>query len=236
MATMREPGDWTAAFRGVPTTAIFDVLRIGGFPHQALHHAIARLGPSGQLVGPAFCAIGETLLGTDPDSKGKAVRWEMFRRVEAGGILVVASGGYAEAVVFGENVIVAARARGCAGVVADGGVRDRDGLSALDIPVFARFATPVSSAGRWRFVALQEPAALAGQTTATVTVRPGDIMVGDSDGVIVVPLEHAADVAEDARRLDEIEGSFRPRLARGEDPEQVYAGAQRFAHIRRHRT
>jgi regulator of RNase E activity RraA len=224
-----------SAFGGLPTTAVFDVLRIGGFPHQVLSSSIARLGASGHLAGPAFCARGETLLGGADTKASATTRWEMFRRIYRGSILVVGSGGYDEAVVFGENVIVAARARGCAGVVADGGVRDLDGLKAMDIPIFARFATPVSSAGRWRFVELDAPVTMPGQTSATVIVRPGDILVGDSDGVIVVPAEHAGDVAADSRRLAEIEDGFRPRLASGEDPEEVYAGAQRFAHIRRHR-
>lgn len=220
----------------VPTTVLFDVLRVGGLPHQVLSARIARLGPSGHLAGPAVCALGETALG-GPDLKAAAsVRWEMFRRIYDGAILVVGSGGYDEAVVFGENVAISARARGCAGIVADGGVRDLDGLRQMDIPVFARFATPVSSAGRWRYVALEVPMAMPGQTTAMVMVRPGDILVGDSDGVIVVPKEYADDVFEDADRLAAIENELRPRLAAGEDPEGVYADANRFGHIRRHRT
>jgi regulator of RNase E activity RraA len=219
---------------GLPAAVVADVLRAGGLPHQALSSRIARLGPAGHLSGPALCARGETALGAPEPKNIKAIRYEMFRRVYPGAILVVGSGGYDEAVVFGENVALAVRAKGCAGMVADGGVRDVDSIRAMDIPVFARFATPVSSAGRWRFVALEEPLFMPGQTTATVLVRPGDLLVGDGDGVVVVPAEHAADVAEDARRLVAIEEMQRPRLIAGDDPEEVYGAADRFGHVRRY--
>jgi len=221
-------------FTGLPAAAVADVLRAGGLPHQALHHSVARLGPAGHLAGPVLCARGETELGAPQPKNLKAIRYEMFRRINPGAVLVVASGGYEEAVVFGENVVLAARAKGCAGIVADGAVRDADALRVMDIPIFARFATPVSSAGRWRFVALEEPVCMPGQTTTSVLVSPGDWMVGDGDGVIVVPGIHAADVAEDARRLVAIEEMQRPRLIAGEDPEQVYAAADRFGHVRRY--
>lgn len=221
-------------FAGLSAAAVADVLRAGGEPHRALHHSIARLGPAGRLAGPALPARGETQLGAPEPPGVKSVRYEMFRRITPGAVLVVASGGYDEAVVFGENVVLAAQARGCAGMVADGGVRDADAIRAMDIPVFARFATPVSSAGRWRFVALEEPVTMPGQTTAVVVVSPGDWLVGDGDGVVVVPVIHAADVAADARRLVTIEETQRPRLVAGEDPEAVYAAADRFGHVRRY--
>jgi regulator of RNase E activity RraA len=167
-----------------------------------------------------------------------APRYEMFRRMTPGAILVVHSGSYDEAVVFGENVVIGVRAKGCAGIVADGGVRDVDSIRAMgaEIPVFARFATPVSSAGRWRYVELEVPVVMPGQTTAGVAVKPGDWMVGDGDGVMVVPAAFAADVAADARRLHAIEEGFRPRLLAGEDPQQVYGSVRKFDHVRRHRT
>lgn len=223
-------------FDAIPAAIVADVLRVGGMPHQALSSRILRLPPKGGLWGPAFCARGETELGGPPMQAAKTTRYEMFRRIGQGEILVVASGGYDEAVVFGENVVVSLAAKGCAGIVADGGVRDVDAIRAMTIPVYARFATPVSSAGRWRYVALQEAIAMPGQTAATVMVRPGDFMVADGDGVMVVPAEFAADVAADARRLHAIEEGFRPRLEAGEDPEGVYGSVNKFGHVRRHRS
>lgn len=220
-------------FTGVPASAVADVLRVGGLPHRALSHRIKGLAPGRSLAGPAFCARGEAALGGPEPANVRAVRYEMFRRFVPGAILVIGTGGYDECAVLGENVAVAVRARGCSGIVLDGGVRDRDALGAMDIPVYARFSTPVSSAGKWRYVELEQALHMPGQTTASVIVNPGDWLVGDGDGIMVVPGEHAHDVAEDARRLLAVEEGQRPRLASGEDPEAVYKGADRYGHVRR---
>ena len=219
----------------LPTAAVADVLRLGGLTHTALSSRIARLGPTGHLCGPAFCARGETALGGPEPKDLRAVRYEMFRRVTSGAVVVISTGGYDECAVLGENVALALRAKGCAGIVADGGARDIESLAAMDIPIFVRFATPVSSAGRWRFVALEEQVAMPGQTTANVLVSPGDVLLGDGDGVVVIPARHAADVASDTRRLVAVEEAQRPRFIAGEDPQQVYASGDRYGHVRRYK-
>lgn len=216
---------------GISSAAIADVLRVGGLPHRALSSKLFALGASNRLCAPAFCVRGEATLGPEPKD-AKAVRHAMFHRDLAGKVIVISTGGYDEAAVLGENVAVALRARSCAGIVVDGGVRDVDSLGAMDVPVFAQFATPVSNAGRWRFVALEEPVLMPGQTLSQVLVRPGDVLVGDRDGIMVVPGEFASDVAADARKLIAVEETQRPRLARGEEPKEVYASADRYGHVR----
>lgn len=218
---------------GLPTAAVADVLRIGGLQHRALSSALRPLGASGRLCAPAFCVRGETAMGPEPKD-AKAVRHAMFHRALEGKVLVMSTGGYAESAVFGENVALAVRARGCCGVMVDGGVRDSESLATMDIPVFARFSTPVSNAGRWRYVALEEPVLMPGQTSANVLVYPGDVLLGDRDGVMVIPSQYAADVAADARRLIAVEEMQRPRLVRGDDPKEVYASGDRYGHIRQY--
>jgi 4-hydroxy-4-methyl-2-oxoglutarate aldolase len=228
--TSIESADLIARLERLPTAVITDVLRVAGLPHQTLSHRIAPLQRGKTLAGFAFCVRGETALGNT--KLPTAARFELFRRVRPGCILMVASGGYDEAVVFGENVALAAKVRGCSGIVADGGVRDVDALAALGIPIYCRFVSPVSSAGRWNYVALDVPIAMPGQTTATVPVAPNDIVVGDSDGVIVVPAHAARTITEDAEVVARLEIGLRERLIRGEDPEAVYASVNRFAHVR----
>lgn len=101
----------------------------------------------------------------------------------------------------------------------------------MNIPVYVRFKTPVGTAGRWRFVALEESVAMPGQTSAHILVRPADILLGDRDGILVVPHEHAADIASDARRLIAVEETQRPRLIKGDDPKEGYAFGDRYGHI-----
>ena len=113
---------------------------------------------------------------------------------EAGDIIVVANGGDTEVAVWGEVMTVAAQARGLAGLVTDGVVRDSGAIERLGLPVFARGVTPrgprKEDAG-----AVNRPVELAG-----IEVQPGDFLVGDADGVVVVPGADAPAVAERCRR------------------------------------
>ena len=76
---------------------------------------------------------------------------------------------------------------------------------------------------------------MPGQTTANVLVSHGDVLLGDRDGVVVIPSRHAADVASDTRRLIAVEEQQRPRFIAGEDPQQVYASGDRYGHVRRYK-
>ena len=101
----------------------------------------------------------------------------------------------------------------------------------LGIPTWARFTTPVSSAKRWRITRIDEPIAMRGQTHGQVAVEPGDPIVADADGVIVVPSRVAETVAEAAEELDRIEQRQREEILRGDDRQAVYERYDRFGHI-----
>jgi regulator of RNase E activity RraA len=75
------------------------------------------------------------------------------------------------------------------GVVVDGGVRDVAYLRGCNFSVVARYLTPARSIGRWRVTASQVPVEVRGALQDTVTIRPGDIIVSDDDGTVVVPQE-----------------------------------------------
>jgi regulator of RNase E activity RraA len=93
---------------------------------------------------------------------------------------------------------------GAVGVVTSGGVRDSDEIVRQGIPVFARYRSQAMTQGRLEYADAENPVALG-----DVLVRPGDIVVGDGDGVIVVPIEHAEQVATYARQ--ELEKDKRTR-------------------------
>jgi 4-hydroxy-4-methyl-2-oxoglutarate aldolase len=84
---------------------------------------------------------------------------------------------------------------GAVGVVTSGGVRDSDECIRQGIPIFARYRSQTMTQGRIDFAGAREPV-----TIGDVQVRPGDIVVGDGDGVIVVPIEHAEQVAQYGRQ------------------------------------
>lgn len=108
---------------------------------------------------------------------------------------------------IGELMATTAHVRGIAGAVIDGGARDVDEITALGFPVFCRSITPASIIGRHVSVAGQVPVLCAG-----IVVRPGDYIMGDMDGVAVVPHERAQQIAELALEFDAKEVKVREMI------------------------
>jgi regulator of RNase E activity RraA len=107
-----------------------------------------------------------------------------------GEVLVIDNGGACVS-TFGGLATLAAKLKGIAGLVCDGGVRDREEMEELRFPVFARHMTPLTGRSRLAVVATNVPVSGGG-----VRVRPGDVIVADGSGVVCIPAEHAARVAE----------------------------------------
>ena len=126
-----------------------------------------------------------------------------------GDVIVVNGGGDTSRALIGELMGTRAKVRGLGGFVIDGAVRDAADLGEMGMPVFARAVTPAgpykNGPGR-----LLVPVALGG-----VCVSPGDIVLGDGDGVAVVPLAQAADVADRAEEIHRTETAKRAGYTSG---------------------
>lgn len=124
---------------------------------------------------------------------------DLIDEAPAGSVIVIAiEGGQSEVAVWGGLMTAGAVANGHAGAVLDGGVRDlveirRD----YGFPVYARSVSPGTTLGRYRTVAAQVPVRVGG-----ILVHPGDLIVGDVDGVVVVPRAQAAEVLKLAQEID----------------------------------
>ena len=92
---------------------------------------------------------------------------------------------------FGELIAIGMKERGCTGALVDGGARNIRWIGDLGFAVFARYRSPTQSIGRWKVNAWQCPVSLKSATSHWVTVRPGDFVLGDEDGVVVIPAELA---------------------------------------------
>jgi regulator of RNase E activity RraA len=130
---------------------------------------------------------------------------EMIDAANPGDVGVIVMEGSLDVAAIGGLMGTAAKARGMAGMVLDGAVRDIGELRALDLPVFARAASPATAVSRYASVAKQVPVECAG-----VTVSPGDIVVAGEDGVVIVPKDRAADVLKRAQEIDERETKMVP--------------------------
>ena len=125
-------------------------------------------------------------------------------------ILVVDAGGSAMNAVLGDLVSTKARHRKITGFVVDGYVRDIPGIVALDFPVYARGVTPIGPLHRGPGE-VNFPVQCGG-----IVVHPGDIIVGDENGVVVIPQDAAASLLERLRMRRETEANYVAAVARGE--------------------
>ena len=165
-------------FRDLPVANIDDNMeRIA-----AVDSAIIPIG-KGQLLGTAF-----TIRVAQGDNLMLHIAMDMAK---PGDVIVIDAGGFTERAIFGELMATYCKTRGIRGIVCDGAIRDADGLAAMeDFPVYARAVTPngpyKNGPGE-----INVPVVIGGKT-----VRPGDIVVGDGDGVLFISPEDAEHLAE----------------------------------------
>jgi regulator of RNase E activity RraA len=137
--------------------------------------------------------------------------------VAGGEILVIDARGETGAASLGHILATRLQARGVSGLVTDGALRDRHAIAELELPCYARATHATTSSVRHHPVDFDVPIACAG-----VAVYPGDVLVGDRDGVVVIPRGLAGEVAEAAFARDELETYLLGRIRAGESIRDVY--------------
>ena len=168
--------------------------------------AIGSMWPGARMAGRAF-----TVYVAGGDNLGIH---EALGQLSPGDVLVVNGQGATHRALIGELIAGRAAAQGCAGFVLDAAVRDVRELHDMGFPVFARSTTP---AGPYR----NGPYRLGeGVAIGSVVIRPGDVVVGDDDGVIVVPWEEASAVTEAAEAKRDTEVRQRAEIEGRSTPEQ----------------
>lgn len=188
---MPEPDSLLARFAGLATPTIANALDDVGF-----EGVIQGL----QQVVPGSRAVGRAITVTQASGARGSFTSEEFKvghMIDAAGpgqVLVVDNGGRAVS-TWGGLATFAAKVKGIAGLVVDGGVRDREEMLEHGFPVFSRHMTPLTGRTRLAVIAIGQPVTCGG-----VRVRHGDIIVADGSGVVCVPDEHAQRVADLAER------------------------------------
>ncbi len=118
---------------------------------------------------------------------------------------------------------MSSKARGAAGVILDGGIRDGNILMDMeDWPVFTRYLSPIESRGRTRIRAIEEPIAVAGSLTSQVRINPGDWIFGDMDGVVVIPVKNIDEVLRKSEDIGGVEDQVREEIKNGADVTTVF--------------
>ncbi|HEY0247268.1 MAG TPA: hypothetical protein VGC45_03310 [Gryllotalpicola sp.] len=207
------------------TAVIADVYdSIGRIP-TVLSNSIVPLKQGESFIGPAFTVNGVAAVTAETGDRAKLGAIDAMPR---GAIAVWAGNDIRGVCCFGDLLSEAMCARGVAGVVVDGGVRDVDYLGTLDLPIRARYRSPAQAIGRWKVTSHQEPVKLRGALADWVVVNPGDLIVADGDGVVVVPDDEVELVSQKIVEWAAVETESRSAIR---DGMPLLEAITRFGHL-----
>lgn len=185
------------SFRRVATASVADAVdKICG-KKGYLDSAIAPRTSERKIAGPAVTVLE----GPTEEFVPPTHALELIDAAEPGSVMVISIGGHAEVAVWGGLMTAGAVANRLEAAVLDGATRDIAEIKRdFGFPVFSRSASPGTTLRRFKTLDSMVPVQIG-----DVTINPGDIVVGDVDGVVVVPKEHAAEVLAMAQEIDQRE-------------------------------
>mgnify|MGYP001049135956 CR=1 FL=1 len=186
-------------------------------PTSNISDAMDRFRIKGGLEGIVPVVEGVRIAGTAftvrfiPASQTEFKPWVTYiDKAQSGDVIVIDNGGRTYCTVWGGLLSARARDMGIKGTVIDGVCRDVDVIKALRYPVFSRGRFMMTGKDRVQLAGLNEPVSIAG-----ILVKPGDIIVADENGVLVVPLEKAEEILQAAMEINEKEGKILEEVKRG---------------------
>jgi 4-hydroxy-4-methyl-2-oxoglutarate aldolase len=202
------------------------IRELSQFSTATLHEALGQIGNLPYQIKPL--SKNMKICGRAYTVKAKAFMNINFHRAyayaEAGDVIVAdCSGGY-EAGYWGDLLTTGAMKKGIAGLVIDGCVRDADEIEALGFPVFCR-GLCIKGTGKNPEGSLNEPI-----TIGEVTIHAGDFIVGDRDGVIVIPKDRIEEAIEKATARETKEAQTRAELNKGLTSLQIYGWDKKFGY------
>jgi 4-hydroxy-4-methyl-2-oxoglutarate aldolase len=191
------------------TGAVADILDELGFRNQCLPAAIRPLDPRMKVAGRAFTVRGRAMPpGERPDPRLRQM--DMLDAIFPGAVVVIDPGDETRAAHWGELMSNTALQKGATGCVIHGGLRDSAQILELGFPVFRVFHSPLSAAVRWEITDFGAPLRIGG-----VDIAPGDYVLGDIDGVLVLPAALAEKVVTTAEEVCRKETIVRGELQKG---------------------
>jgi len=197
----------TEGFRQTEVASVADAIEQLYGRQAYMHHDMRALFKT-KFAGPAVTV----LLKKEEHKEGSAATKGMIDAIDtspAGSVYVLVLEDGLDYGAVGGLMATTMKVRGFAGAIVDASIRDLPQIQRIQFPIYGRGVSPGTTVGHYRSVGVNIPVTCAG-----VTVRPKDIITADEDGVVVVPLEKAAEILKKAQDLDNTEHSMYPFIER----------------------
>ncbi|WP_108662474.1 RraA family protein [Acuticoccus kandeliae] len=207
----------SACYSGI----IYDVMRDMGLKAAVLPRDIKALDPGMRVAGPVFTVRGRPDNTIEPHQS--LLEWTgLLSKAEPGHVVVCQPQDSVRA-LMGELSAETLKHRGILGYIVDGGSRDVSFIKEIGFPVFCRYTTPVDIVGSWRPEAYGDPV-----TIGNIVINAGDYILGDQDGIVVIPKDQVEAVMTRAETAIKAENHVRSAILQGEDPQQAYLKYGKF--------
>lgn len=202
--------------------AVTDVLDKMGYTNQWLGKNIKPIGPVVTIAGEALTVkYAHSLFNTAEDSiEGDTT---MLEEIRNNNVIVVDNGGNEMTGLWGGMSALIAKKKGAEGLVIDGGVRDTSYIIKQGLPIYARFTSPLDTLGRFKIVNTNVPIYIN-----NIIIHPGDIIIGDYDGVLSIPRDIAQEVLLKVEDLVKNEIKIRNALQSGMLPKEA---GEKYGHF-----
>jgi 4-hydroxy-4-methyl-2-oxoglutarate aldolase len=207
--------DTASRLQACHSAVVHDVMKSLGLAVRVLPRTIAGIEPGMKTAGPVFTVRGRP----DPtlDTHTSLYEWAGVLSKAPAGHVVVCQPQDDTRALFGGLSAEALAIKGVRGYIVDGGCRDTAAIAEQGFPVFARFNTPIDIVGAWRAEAFDVPLSIGG-----VPVWPGDHVLADRDGIILVAGADIEAVLAAAEAKLATEGEMARAIRAGMDPQQAY--------------
>jgi 4-hydroxy-4-methyl-2-oxoglutarate aldolase len=190
------------------SAVVCDALDAAGFPNQSPRIALRQLTVPGVLIGRCKTTLWADMAHVDP--KPYELELKAVDTCKADDILIAAAGGSKRSGIWGELLSTAARNAGCVGAIVDGAVRDVRQMAEMKFPVYALDTIIYDSKDRQRVIDIDIPVEIDG-----VAFHPGDLVIADLDGIVVVPRAVEAEVVQAAWAKVNAENEVRDAIKAG---------------------
>lgn len=206
---------------GCYSGAVYDVLRAKGYVQQTLPQYLRPLNLQHKLAGPVFTIQGKC--DDSLDAHQSLLKWcELLSKAPANTVLVCQPNDHTLA-HMGELSSETLVYKKVLGYIVDGGCRDSAFIENLGFPVFCKYFTPVDVVAKWAATAFGEPVQIG-----EVTIHTGDYVLGDRDGIVIIPGAITEEVVQQTEEVLRTENLVRKAILQGVDPVAAYLQYGKF--------